>query len=86
MKKAMLVALIAVATVASAEVYSVRVTRKDSNLYKIEAQYPPIYIVTKYCYEYAYSAEAILKYEPNDYNNKLIFDSGTTCEVSKVLR
>ena len=41
--------------------YTVNITRKDSNLYEIEGK--NIYIETKYCYEYSYSQEVILKVE-----------------------
>ena len=37
-----------------------------------------MYIETKYCYEYATRAEAVLRYEQYSYDNKLIFDSGTS--------
>ncbi len=38
--------------------YKVNVTRKATNLYKVEGT--KYYIQTKYCYEYSYSSEAIL--------------------------
>ncbi len=38
--------------------YKVNVTRKATNLYKVEGT--KYYIQTKYCYEYSYSGEAIL--------------------------
>lgn len=38
--------------------YSVNITRKDNDLYKIEGT--DLYIKTKYCYEYCYSEEVIL--------------------------
>ena len=41
--------------------YVVKITRKGSNLYKVDDK--NIYIVTKYCYEYSYSQEVILKVE-----------------------
>ncbi len=41
--------------------YVVKVTRKGSNLYKVDDK--NIYIETKYCYEYSYSQEVILKVE-----------------------
>lgn len=66
-----------------AEYYKVYVSRVDQNLYKTDSG---VYISTKYCYEYSYSEEAILKYEDYSYDNKLIFDSGTTCDVDKVFR
>lgn len=41
--------------------YVVKVTRKGSNLYKIDDK--NIYIQTKYCYEYSYSQEVVLNIE-----------------------
>ena len=41
--------------------YVVKITRKGSNLYKVDDK--NIYIQTKYCYEYSYSQEVILKVE-----------------------
>lgn len=38
--------------------YSVKLTRVDTNFYKIEGT--SIYIETRYCYEYAYRDDAIL--------------------------
>lgn len=41
--------------------YVVKVTRKNSNLYKVDDK--NIYIVTKYWYEHSYNLEVILKLE-----------------------
>jgi len=41
--------------------YVVKVTRKGSNLYKVDDK--NIYIQTKYCYEYSNSQEVVLKVE-----------------------
>lgn len=49
--------------------YEVELTRKDSNLYRVEGT--DIYIKTKYCYEYANRDDAILVV--NYYSVKLIF-------------
>jgi hypothetical protein len=43
--------------------YVVNITRKGSNLYKVDNK--NIYIVTKYCYEYSYSQEVVLSVESN---------------------
>jgi len=66
-----------------AEYYKVNVKRVEQNLYKTDSG---LYIQTKYCYEYAYGEEAVLKYEDYSYDNKLVFDSGTTCDVEKVFK
>lgn len=76
-------ALLAAAGAASAEMYAVNVKRIDKDLYKTD---DGVYIQTKYCYEYTYGDDAVLRYEPYSYDNKLIFDSGTTCEVVKVFK
>jgi len=65
------------------EYYKVNVKRIEQNLYKITSS--NFYIVTQYCYEYTYGEDAILKYEANSYDNQLIFDSGTSCKVVKLL-
>lgn len=53
------VELILVPSKLDVDTYKVKVTRKGSNLYKVEQT--DIYIETKYCYEYATYEEAILK-------------------------
>ena len=70
--------------IAFAEVYAVSVTRIDQNLYKTNGS--TLYIETRYCYEYAIGESAVLKYGQYSYDNKLIFDSGTECDVVKVFR
>lgn len=75
--------ILALAGAAQAELYRVVVSRIDSNLYKDHNT--GVVIETKYCYEYATRDEAVLRYEQYSYDNKLIFSSGTTCEV-KALR
>lgn len=67
---------------AYAEFYKVEVTRVEGNLYKTREG---IYIETKYCYEYANRDEAILSYERNSHDNKLIFSNGQSCDVARVL-
>ena len=67
-----------------AEYYEVYVKRVEHNLYKDLNS--GIYIVTKWCYEYSYGEDAILKYEDYSYDNKLIFDSGEECAVDKLLK
>lgn len=54
--------------------YRVRLTRKDTNLYKIEGA--DLYVMTKYCYEYCYNEEVILKiYNVGGYSyGKVVFD------------
>lgn len=77
------VALLAVAGSVAAEMYAVNVRRIDKDLYKTS---DGVYIQTKYCYEYAYGDDAVLIYEKYSYDNKLVFDNGTVCEVEKVFK
>ena len=76
--------MIAIPTLAYAEYYKVNVKRVDANLYKTTTG--GLYIETRYCYEYTYGDDAILKYEQYSYDNKLIFSSGTSCDVAKVFK
>ncbi|MEO5776673.1 MAG: hypothetical protein ABIQ27_07190 [Flavobacterium sp.] len=52
--------VILVPTKLNIDTYKVNLTRKASNLYKVEGT--DLYIETKYCYEYATYQEVILKF------------------------
>lgn len=78
-----LVVAISVPAAAYAEYYKVNVKRIEQDLYKTDSG---LYIQTQYCYEYTYGDDAVLKYEQYSYDNKLIFDSGTSCDVKKVFK
>ena len=85
MKKTLLAALAAMmslqAAPALAENYEVNLTRKGSNVYKIDGK--DIIIQTRYCYVYAYSEEAIFK--SSGYGGEVIFfDSKDKCGVKAV--
>ena len=85
MKKALLATLAALMTLQAgpvlAENYEVSLTRKGSNVYKIDGK--DIIIQTRYCYVYAYSEEAIFK--ASGYGGELIFfDSKDKCDVKAV--
>ena len=67
------------------ELYKVTVTRVEKDLYRVDDSNPKVYIETKYCNEYTTREDAVLRYDKYSYDNKLIFDSGTSCEV-KALR
>lgn len=82
MKALFLVLSMVLASSLFADVFTVTVTRIDKDIYKTTTGF---IIITKYCYEYSYSDDAILKFEKYGYDNKLIFDHGT-CEVDKVLK
>lgn len=84
--KKLLIATLAVlvclqASTALAENYEVNLTRKGSNVYKVDGK--DIIIQTRYCYVYAYSEEAIFK--TSGYGGEVIFvDSREKCEVKAV--
>lgn len=60
--------LILVPTKMEEGTFKIEVTRKGSNIYKVEGT--DYYIETRYCYEYATYDEAILKVESNYGYNK----------------
>lgn len=85
MKKTLLATLAALMALQAgpvlAENYEVSLTRKGSNVYKIDGK--DIIIQTRYCYVYAYSEEAIFK--ASGYGGELIFfDSKDKCDVKAV--
>ena len=85
MKKSLLATLATLmslqAAPALAENYEVNLTRKGSNVYKIDGK--DIFIQTRYCYVYAYSEVAILK--TSGYGGEVIFfDSKDKCDVKAV--
>ncbi|HHM8948529.1 TPA: hypothetical protein ACRNDK_002744 [Pseudomonas aeruginosa] len=85
MKKTILAILAALTSLqaapALAENYEVNLTRKGSNVYKIDGK--DIIIQTRYCHVYAYSEEAIFK--TSGYGGEVIFfDSKDKCDVRAV--
>ncbi len=68
---------------AHAEFYKVNIKRLDQNLYKSSNG---LYIETRFCFEFVMGEDAILKHDSYAYDNKLIFNSGTTCDVVKVFK
>ncbi|MBK6613649.1 hypothetical protein [Ottowia sp.] len=85
MKKSLLATLATLmslqAAPALAENYEVNLTRKGSNVYKIDGK--DIIIQTRYCYVYAYSEEAIFK--TSGYGGEVIFfGSKDKCDVKAV--
>lgn len=70
--------LLAFPSAAMADNYEVSVTRKGSNLYKVDLK--DIFIHTRYCYEYVYGETSILKMSGS--TGEIIFtESGSTCQV-----
>ena len=87
MKRPLLVFMASILPVVvhASDVYKVTVTRKGQDLYEVQGG--QVYIKTRYCYEYVYGDESILRIDsPAGYSvGKLIFNSGTSCDVEKVL-
>ena len=75
--------------VLAADRYKLNVTRKDSNVYKVDGT--SYWIKSRYCYEYSYGQEAILVWEAKgSYSNKLVFveidgSKNTECDVESLL-
>ena len=64
-----------------AEDYDVSVTHIDSNLYKIDTM--DIYVQTRYCYEYVYYEDSILRMDGR--TGEIVFlNSGYSCGVAGV--
>ena len=63
--------------------YEIQITRKYQNLYKVDNT--DIWIQTKYCYEYSYSENVILKYAGYGYSRgELIFKNGSKYDVEEI--
>ena len=71
--------LVGFLSVAWGETYEVNVTRDASNLYKVTNK--ELLIVTRYCYEYVYYADALLL----THRNEIVFvDDASKCDVESV--
>jgi hypothetical protein len=72
----------------ASDYYKVEVTRKSQDFYEVQGQ--RIYIKTRYCYEYVYSSEAILKVDSETgYTiGEIIFvgEGGSKCDIERILR
>ena len=84
---ALITAALATASAAGTpDTYRVTVTRTSSDLYRVDGT--KVYIKTKFCYEFVFSEEAVLRYTRYAFDNKLIFDKRNpvvSCDVEKVL-
>jgi hypothetical protein len=61
--------------------YDLSVTRKGSNLYKVDGK--DIYIHTRYCYEYVFGESSLLRMSGT--SGKIVFlDEGSSCDVKAV--
>ncbi len=80
---ALLVAMCLVTQTSLAGTYEVNVTRRGSNVYRVDGK--SIMIQTRYCYVYAYAEEAILK--SSGYGGELIFiGSRDKCDIKAIYR
>ena len=69
----------------AADYYKVSVTRIEQNFYREEIS--RLLIRTRYCYEYTYSEDAVFVWDGRgSWDDKLIFNSGNSCEVEGVYR
>ena len=83
MNKALYLTILFASNFTHAEYYKITVEKVDKDLYRMTDG--KLLIETKYCYEYApFNTEAILKYERYSYDNKIIFESGTSCDVKEI--
>jgi len=69
--------------VGNSGVYQVNVRRVEKDIYRTDTGY---YIQTRYCLQLALGEDAILRYEPMSFENHLIFQDRTTCDVAKVFK
>jgi hypothetical protein len=65
------------ASSAYAEMYQLNVTRKSKNIYSVTGK--DTIVQTKYCYEYAYSEDAVLN--TNGYPALIFTNNGQKCDV-----
>ena len=81
MRYAVLALLMLVSSMAAAGDYDLSVTRKGSNLYKVDGK--DVYIHTRYCYEYVYSEDSLLRMSGT--SGEIVFiDQGESCDVKAV--
>ena len=81
MKSVCVTLLMLIAGTVVAGDYDMTVTRKGSNLYKVDGK--DVYIHTRYCYEYVYSEDSLLRMSGT--SGKIVFiDEGSSCDVKAV--
>jgi hypothetical protein len=69
----------------ASDFYRVSVTRLDQDLYRDMSS--RVLIKTRYCYEYVYGDDAVIVWDgPYSYSNKMVFSSGSACEVAGIYR
>jgi hypothetical protein len=74
-----LLALFFTSAAPAADRYNVNLTRKDSNLYKVDGT--SFWVQTQYCYAYGYGEEAILS--PDEV---IFLEDGDKCDVKRILK
>ena len=84
MRKLIFILLFFLTTSLYAEYYKVNVIRVTEDLYK--DNYSGVFIKTSFCFEYAYGEDAVLKYDDFGFNNMLIFQDGTICDVVGIFK
>lgn len=86
MRKTALIVLFLCAVAAASDYYKLQqVKRVDQDLYSAKSGSAKLVIETKYCYHYTLGSDAILKYSQYAYDNKVIFDDESSCDVAKVI-
>jgi len=87
MKKLVVAVLCCVSTLALAAPtegrYLVTVKRKSQDVY-LDKKSSTV-ILTRYCYEYAFSDEAVLIWNGKYGDSKIVFEGGEVCDVKEVL-
>lgn len=58
------------------------VKRVDQDLYRAGS----LYVQTQYCYHYTYGEEAVLKWQGQYGDNKIIWADDSTCQVKNIFR
>ena len=74
---------------AEVKFHQVIVTRTQTDVYTFKGNFTgsPFYkgiVVTNRCFEFANAVPAVIRYEKNSRDNKIMFQSGTVCEVKSV--
>jgi hypothetical protein len=75
---AIILAALSISGSAYADLYKFSVRRLESNFYELDRG--KAYLITKYCYEYAFGDEAVV----DDDSDEIRFDGGK-CDIDKVL-
>lgn len=72
---------------AVADNYKLQLTRKETNLYRIDNMSSlnnEWFLVTSLCLEFALGDTFLVSYTPYSFSNKIFFSSRTTCDLKEV--